>query len=73
MEYWSDASEDSDRFVQYLYNLDWLEFVELLPGKACEFSPAMCMKCEAFYRKPHIVSKTHNVSSNGSTAKDTQS
>ena len=27
----------------------------------------MCMECEAFYRKPHIVSKTHNVSSNGST------
>ena len=35
--------------------------------RQCEFSPAMCMKCEAFYRKPHIVSKTHNVSSNGST------
>ena len=27
----------------------------------------MCMKCEAFYRKPHIVSKTHNVSPTGST------
>ena len=38
--------------------------------RQCEFSPAMCMKCEAFYRKPHIVSKTHNVSSNGSTAAD---
>ena len=35
--------------------------------RQCEFSPAMCMKCEAFYRKPHIVSKTHNVSSTGST------
>ena len=34
----------------------------------CEFSPAMCMKCEVFYRKPHIVSKTHNVSPTGSTA-----
>ena len=34
MEHWSDASEDSDRFVQYLDNLDWLVFVELLPGKA---------------------------------------
>ena len=31
---------------------------------------AMCMKCEAFYRKPHIVSvsKTHHVSPTGSTA-----
>ena len=29
--------------------------------RQCEFSPAMCMKCEAFYRKPHIVSFTHNV------------
>ena len=34
MENWSDASEDSDRFVQYLDNLDWLLFVELLSGKA---------------------------------------
>ena len=33
MEHWSDALEDSDRFVQYLDNLDWLVFVELLPGK----------------------------------------
>ena len=33
MEHWSDASKDSDRFVQYLDNLDWLLFVELLPGK----------------------------------------
>ena len=33
----------------------------------CEFSPTMCMKCEAFYRKPHILSKTHNASSIGST------
>ena len=66
MEHWSDASEVSDRFVQHIDNLDWLVFVELLPGQ-CEFSPAMCMKCEAFYRKPHIVSKTHNVSYNGST------
>ena len=35
--------------------------------RQCEFSPAVCMKCEAFYRKPHIVSKTHNASANGST------
>ena len=34
MEHWSDASEDSERFVQYLDNLDWLVIVELLPGKA---------------------------------------
>ena len=34
MEHWSNASEDSDRVVQYLDNLDWLVFVELLPGKA---------------------------------------
>ena len=66
MEHWSEASEDSDRFVQYLDNLDWclLNFCQV---RQCEFSPAMGMKCEAFYRKPHIVSKTHNVSSNGST------
>ena len=25
------------------------------------------LKCEAFYRKPRIVSKSHNVSPNGST------
>ena len=24
MEHWSDASEDSDRFIKYLENLDWL-------------------------------------------------
>ena len=35
--------------------------------RRCEFSPAVCMKCEAFYRKPHIVSKTHNVSATGRT------
>ena len=34
MEHWSDASEDSDRFVQYLDNLDLLVFVESLPGMA---------------------------------------
>ena len=34
MEHWPDASEVSDRFVQYLDNLDWLVFVELLKGKA---------------------------------------
>ena len=34
MEYWSDASDNSDRFGQYLDDLDWLDFVELLPGKA---------------------------------------
>ena len=33
----------------------------------CEFSPAMCMKCEVVYRKPHIVNKTHSVSPTGST------
>ena len=37
-------------------------------ARQCEFYPAMCMKCEAFYRKPQIVSKTRNASSNGSTA-----
>ena len=31
------------------------------------FFPSMCMKCEVIYRKPHIVCKTHNESSNGST------
>ena len=41
--------------------------LKLCQVRQCEFSPAMCMKCEAFYRKPHIVSKTHNESSNGST------
>ena len=35
--------------------------------RLCEFSPAFCMKREAFYRKPHIVSKTHNASPTGST------
>ena len=34
MEYRSDASDNSDRFGQYLENLDWFDFVELLPGKA---------------------------------------
>ena len=36
MEYWSDASDNSDRFGQYLDDLDWLNFVELLPGKAMQ-------------------------------------
>ena len=36
MENWSDASKDSDSFVQYLDNLDWLVIVELLPGKAMQ-------------------------------------
>ena len=34
MEYWLDALDNSDRFVQYLDVLNWLDFVELLPGKA---------------------------------------
>ena len=33
MEQWSDTSEDSERFVQYLDNLDWKVFVELLPRR----------------------------------------
>ena len=33
MECWLDALDNSDRFGQYLDNLDWLDFVELLPGK----------------------------------------
>ena len=33
-ENWSDASDNSDRFSKYLDDLDWLDFAELLPGKA---------------------------------------
>ena len=32
-ENWSDASDNSDKLSQYLDDLDWLDFVELLPGK----------------------------------------
>ena len=33
MKYWSDVPDNSDRFGQYLDDLDWLDFVELLQGK----------------------------------------
>ena len=73
MERWSDASEDSDRFVQYFDNLGWLLFLKFCHLRKCDFLPAMCMKYEAFYRKPHIVSENHNESSNGSTGFDQSS
>ena len=39
MEYWSDASDNSDRFGQYLDDLDWLGFVELLQGNVMQALP----------------------------------
>ena len=67
MKYWSDASDSSHRFGHYLDNLDWLDFCHI---RHYEFSPTMYLKCAAFYRKPHIVSKTNNAGPTGSTVLD---
>ena len=57
-------------FLQYLDNLDWLVFVELLPGRAMRVFSSNVYEMWGLLqkRKHHIVSKTHNASSNGSTA-----
>ena len=68
MEHWSDASEDSDRFGQFLDNLNWLVFVELLPGKTMRVFSNNVYEMRGLLQKPQIVSKTQNASSNGSTA-----
>ena len=73
MEHWLGPTEDSEKFVPYLDNLTGWYLLNFCQVRQCEFSPAMCMKCEAFYRKPHNVSKTDNAISNGSTVPGTVS